>query len=212
MEFRKNPCPMRPDHEQALKDLEDLLPKALQAAQRQDAVRAAEDAAAAKVLERVIELLLPQFDLLADIIIVRREEVSSEANRALNRFVREDYPEKGVLLVERDLEDGTGTPNQIHLSGCRLYLLRDGRLLLCLRDGVKEETRKRGMRPDRHEAWVATCQIMSPLEAIQQVAFIEEILDTVKDALVGVIELAEDSVQEGEKRTAQLLKLIDRIN
>lgn len=157
-------------------------------------------------------MLLPHFDRLADIIITRREEYSSEANRARNEFAREDFREPGILLSEDDIEEGTGTPSRLRLGGGRLFLLRDGRILLLWCDGFREETRKRGFRPDRHEVWATTVREVSALEAVRHVVFIEAILDTVKEALLTRVELSEEAARESEERTAGLMKLLDLIH
>jgi len=200
------------DREQMLAEIASLLPDVGRAIEKERAARAAEEETSAKVLERVVAMLLPHFDKLADIIITRREEYSSEANRARNEFAREDFPEPGILLSEDEAEEGTGTPNRLRLCGSRLFLLRDGRILLLWRDGFREETKKRGFRPDRNEVWATTTREVSALEAVQHVVFIEAILDTVKEALLARVELSEEAARESEVRTAHLMKLLDLIH
>jgi hypothetical protein len=200
------------DREQMLTDIARLLPEVERASEQERAARAAEEDASAAVLERLVTMLLPRFDRLADIIITRREEYSSEANRARNEFAREDFPEPGILLSEYDREEGTGTPNRLRIGGSSLYLLRDGRLLLFWRDGFREETKKRGFRPDRHEVWTTTVRQVSALDAVRHVMFIEAILETVKEALVQSVEVSEEAARESEERTARLMKLLDLIH
>jgi len=76
----------------------------------------------------------------------------------------------------------------------------------------REETKKRGSRPDRHEVWATTIRELSALEAVQHVVFIEAILDTVKEALLARVELSEEAARESEVRTAHLMKLLDLIH
>ena len=200
------------DHEDRLIEIEKLLPEVSRAVAKEKAARALEEEAMARVLERVIAMLLPHFDQLADVVIARREEFSSEAQPSLSTFAREDYPEPGVLLFEYETEKGTGTPNRLHLGGSQIYLLRDGRLLLLWRNGFQEVTKRRGSRPDRQEVWATTSQEISPLEAVRHAIFIEAILETVKESLLTAIVLSEDAACESEKRTAQLMKLLDLIH
>src|SRR5574341_169437 len=200
------------DREQMLAEIARLLPEVDRASADERAARAAEEETSAKVLEHVVAMLLPHFDEVADIIITRREEFSSEANRALNAFAREDFPEPGIHLYVYEFEEGTGTPNRLRLGGSQLCLLRDGRILLLWRDGFREETKKRGFRPDRHEVWTTTAREVSALEAVRHVVFIEAIIETVKEALLGRVELAGDAARESEERTVRLLKVLDLVH
>lgn len=203
---------MRPDHEQALTDIEQLLAKVSPFAAEAAGAHAAERAAELKVLERVVELLATQFDRLADIIITRREEFSSEAQPSLNQFHREDYPEKGVLIFEDQHEGGTGQPGRLRVCARRVYLLSGGRLLLVESDGLREEKKRRGLRPDRHEVWAANAVEVTAAEALERIALIEIVLDTVREQLDMAVGLAEDTVVSAEERTAALLKLVDGMN
>jgi hypothetical protein len=203
---------MRPDHEQALTDIEKLLPQVSGSAREAAAAHAAERQAELKVLERVVELLTPQFDKLADIIVTRREEFSSEAQPSLNQFHREDYPEKGVLIHEHEGEDGTGKLGRLRLWATRIYLLERGRLLLVQREGFREERARRGIRPDRHEVWAATADEVTPAEALERIALIEMVLDTVREQVEMAVGLAEDTAVSAAERTAKLLKLVDGMN
>lgn len=203
---------MRPDHEQALKEIEQLLAKVPSSAAQAAEAHAAERAAELRVLQRVVELLTTQFDRLADIIIVRREAFTSEAQPGLNQFLREDYPEKGVLLFEDEHEDGTGTPDHLRIWARRIYLLSAGRLLLVETEGFRQEKKRRGLRPDRHEVWAARAVEVTAGEALDRIALIEMVLDTVKAQLDMAVGLAEDSVLSSSERTAKLLKLVDGMN
>lgn len=203
---------MRPDHHQALTDIEQLLPNVAKSAADAADAHAVERQAELKVLERVVELLAPQFDKLADIIIVRREEFSSEATPSLNRFHREDYVENGVLIHEHEGEDGTGQLGRLRLWGTRIYLLSGGRLLLVQREGFREERKRRGMRPDKHEVWVTEAVEVTTAEALERIALIEMVLDTVREQLDMAVGLAEDTVVSAAERTAQLLKLVDGLS
>jgi len=200
------------DHEDRLSEIEKLLPKADRAAEKERAARALEETAMAKVLERLIETILPDFDRLADVVLLRRDEFTSEAQPSLSTFAREDYPEPGILLFEDETEGGTGTPHRLHLGGSQIHLLRDGRLLLLWRSGFREVTKRRGSRPDQHEVWAMTPQEISPLEAVQHAVFIEAILETVKESLLTAIVLSEDAARESEQRTARLMKLLDLVH
>lgn len=203
---------VRPDHEQALVDIEQLLAKVPNSAADVAAADTNERVAELKVLERVVELLAPQFDGLADIIIVRREEFSSEFQPSLNQFHREDYPENGVLIHEHEGEDGTGKLGRLRLWGTRIYLLKDQRLLLVQREGFREERKRRGMRPDRQEVWAATTNEVTPAEALERIALIEMVLDTVKEQVEMSVGLAEDHLLTSAERTAKLLRLVDGMN
>lgn len=203
---------MRPDHEQALKDIEHLVAKVPSSAADAAEAHATERAAELKVLERVVELLATQFDRLADIIIVRREEFSNEAQPSLNQFHREDYPEKGVLIFEDEHEGGTGTPDRLRIWARRIYLLSRKRLLLVESDGFRHEKKRRGLRPDRHEVWASRAVEVSTAEALDRIALIEMVLDTVREQLDMAVGLAEDTVVSSAERTAKLLKLVDGMN
>lgn len=203
---------MRPDHEQALADIEKLLARVPNSAAEVAAADEAERQAELKVLERVVELLSPHFEKLADIIIVRREEFSSEANPSLNQFHREDYTEQGVLIHEHEGEDGTGKLAVLRLWGTRIYLLSGGRLLLVQREGMREEKKRRGMRPDRHEVWAATAEEVTPAQALERIALIEMVLDRVREQVDMAVGLAEDHLLSTAERTAKLLKLVDGMN
>jgi hypothetical protein len=203
---------MRPDHEQALSDFERLLPRVASSAAEAAEAHAVERAAELKVLERIVELLSVQFDRLADIIIVRREEFSSEATPSLNRFYREDYPESGVLIHEQEGEEGTGELGRFRLWGMRIYLLNGGRLLLVERQGFRESRKRRAMRPDNHEVWASSAVEVTTAEALDRIALVEMVLDTVRQQLDMAVGLAEDSVASSAERTAKLLKLVDGVN
>lgn len=203
---------MRDEHEQALKEIERLLPKVALGAAEAVAARAREREAELKVLESVVVLLTPRFEQLADIIITRREEFSSEAEPSLNQFRREDYPEQGVLLHQHEGEEGTGELGRVRLWGTRIYLLAAGRLLLAERGGFREERKRRGLRPDRHEVWSVSTVEVTAAEALERVALIEMVLDTVRDQLDLAVGLAEDAVASAEERTAKLLRLVDGVN
>ncbi len=200
---------MRPDHEQALTAIEQLLTKVPTSAADVAAADAVERQAELKVLERVVELLAPHFDKLADIIIARREEFTSEAQPSLNQFHREDYPEKGVLIHEHEGEDGTGQLGRLRLWGARIYLLKGGRLLLVQREGFREERKRRGLRPDRKEVWGSSAVEVTTAEALERIALIEMLLDTVKEQVEMAVGLAEDHLLSSAERTAKLLKLVD---
>lgn len=203
---------MRPDHEQALTDIENLLPKVETAGREADAAHAAERQAELKVLERVVELLAPHFDRLADIIITRREEVSSEAQPSMNQFRREDYSEKGVLIFKDMQEGGTGQQGKLRIGSRRIYLLKGGRLLLVESDGFREEKKRRGMRPDKHEVWGSEAVEVTAAEALDRIALIEVVLDIVREQVEMAAGLAEDTVVSAAERTAKLLKLVDGMN
>lgn len=203
---------MRPDHECALADIESLFPRVEGAAADAALAHAAERQAELKVLERVVELLAQHFQKLADIIIVRREEFSSEAQPSLNQFRREDYPEKVVLIFEDEHESGTGTPDRLRIWARRIYLLSGKRLLLVESDGARKEKKRRGLRPDRHEVWVANTVEVTTAEALDRIALVEMVLDTVREQLDMAVGLAEDTVVSAAERTANLLKLLDGVN
>lgn len=203
---------MRPDHQQVLTDIEQLLPNVAKSAADAAEAHAVEREAELKVLERVVELLAPQFDTLADIIITRREEFGSEAEPSMNRFHREDYPEKGVLIFEDKQERGTGKIGRLRILGRRIYLLKGGRLLLVESDGFREMKKRRGLRPDRHEVWVATAVEVTSAEALERIALIEMVLDRVREEVEMAVVIAEDSVLSSAERTAELLKLVDGMN
>lgn len=203
---------MRPDHHQALTDIEQLLPNVAKSAADAADAHAIERQAELRVLERVVELLAPQFDKLADIIIARREEVGSEAEPSMNRFHREDYPEKGVLLFKDQQENGTGKLGRLRILGRRIYLLKGGRLLLVESDGFRELKKRRGLRPDKHEVWAATAVEVTPAEALERIALIEMVLDTVREEVEMAVGLAEDSVISSTERTAALVKLVGGMN
>jgi hypothetical protein len=137
---------MRPDHERALTDIEQLLAKLPGSKTGASEAHAAERVAELKVLERVVELLTPHVDELADIIIVGREEITSEAQPSLNQFRRDDHAKKGVLIFESDYEDGTGLPGRLRIWGRYIYLLAGGRLLLVEKEGFRHERKRRGLR------------------------------------------------------------------
>jgi hypothetical protein len=84
--------------------------------------------------------------------------------------------------------------------------------LVLWRDGFREENRKRGSRPDRHEVWATTIREVSALEAVQHVVFVEAILNGVKEALLSRVELSEDAARDSEERTAYLMKLLDLLH
>lgn len=203
---------MRPNHERALADIEQLLPKVEQTAREAAEAHTAERQAELKVLERVVELLAPHFDKLADIIIVRREEFSSEAQPSMNQFHREDFPENGVLIHEHGRKEGTGQLGRLRIWATRIYLLKGGRLLLVESDGFRDEKKRRGTRPTRHEVWAATAAEVTPAEALERIALIEMLLDTVREQVEMAVGLAEDSVISAAERTAKLLKLVDGVN
>jgi hypothetical protein len=203
---------VRPDHHRALTDIEKLLPQVAKSAAEAADAHAAERNAELKVLERVVELLAPQFEQLADIIVVRREAFTSEAQPSLNQFRREDYPEQGVLIHEHEHQEGTGKLGRLRCWGTRIYMLKGGRLLLVEREGFSEERKRRGTRPDRHEAWAATADVVTPAEALERIALIEMMLDTVKEQVEMAVGLAEDAVASSAERTASLLKLVDGVN
>lgn len=203
---------MRPDHHQALTDIEKLLPNVAKSAADAAEAHAVERQAELKVLERVVELLAPQFDKIADIIITRREEFGSEAEPSMNRFLREDYAEKGVLLFEDQQENGTGKLGRLRILGRRIYLLKGGRLLLVESDGFREMRKRRGLRPDKHEVWAATAVEVTTAEALECIALIEMVLDTVREEVEMAVGLAEDSVISSTERTAALIKLVGGMN
>lgn len=203
---------MRPDHHQVLTDIEQLLPSVAKSAADAAEAHAVERQAELKVLERVVELLAPQFDTLADIIVTRREEFGSEAEPSMNRFLREDYPEKGVLIFKDKQENGTGKLGRLRILGRRIYLLKGGRLLLVESDGFREMKKRRGLRPDKHEVWVATAVEVTSAEALERIALIEMVLDRVREEVEMAVVLAEDSVLSSAERTAKLLKLVDGVN
>lgn len=203
---------MRPDHEQALSDIEQLASKVPPATTAATEAHAGERAAELKVLERVVELLSTQFDKLADIIIVRRESFSREVQPSLNQFRRDDYPEKGVLIFEDEHEGGTGQPGRLRICARRIYLLSGGRFLLVESDGFRQERKRRGLRPDRHEVWAAEAVEVTAAEALDRIALIEMVLDTVREQLDMAVGLAEDTVVSAAERTAKLLKLVDGVN
>ena len=178
----------------ALSSLEALLPEVTRATSEAASAHVVERAAELMVLERVVEMLAPSFEKLADIIVVRREEFSSEFEPSLNQFHREDYPEKGVLIHEDKGEDGTGRLGRLRLWGTRIYLLEGGRLLLVQREGFREERKRRGMRPDRRDVWTARAVEVTAKEALDRVALIEMVLDTVKEQVEMAVGLAEDAV------------------
>lgn len=80
------------------------------------------------------------------------------------------------------------------------------------RDGFREETKRRGFRPDRHEVWTTTAREICALEAVRHVVFIEAIIETVKEALLGRVELAGDAARDSEERTVRLLKALDLVH
>lgn len=203
---------LRPDHEQALEEIERLVTKVPTSAADAADAHAAERAAELKVLERVVELLAPQFARLADIIIVRREEFTSEAQPSLNQFRREDYPERGVLIFEDKHEGGTDTPGRLRISARRIYLLSGKRLLLVESDGARQEKKRRRLRPDRHEIWAPRTAEVTAAEALDRIGLIEMVLDTVREQLDMAVGLAEDTVVSSVKRTAKLLMLVDGMN
>lgn len=203
---------MRPDHEQALREIEKLLTRVPANAAEVAAADVAERQAELMVLDRVVELLTPYFENLADIIIVRREEFSSEANPSLNQFHRDDYPEQGVLIHEHEGEDGTGRLGVLRLWGTQIYLLSGRRLLLVQREGIREEKKRRGIRPDRHEVWQATTEEVTPVQALDRIALIEMVLDTVREQVDIAVGLADDHLTASAERTAKLLKLVDGVN
>ena len=205
-------APMRPDHHQALADIEQLLPNVAKSAADAADAHAVEREAELKVLERVVELLTPRVDMLANIILTRREEFSSEAEPSMNRFYREDYPEKGVLVFKDKQESGTGKLGRLRIFGRRIYLLKDGRLLLVESEGFREMKKRRGLRPDKHEVWAATAVEVTPAEALERIALIEMVLDTVREEVEMAVGLAEDSVISSTERTAALIKLVGGMN
>ena len=203
---------MRPDHHQALTDIEKLLPNVAKSAADAADAHAIERQAELNVLVRVVELLAAQFDKLADIIITRREEFGSEAEPSMNRFHREDYAEQGVLIFKDEQENGTGKLGRLRLLGRRIYLLEGGRLLLVESDGFREMRKRRGMRPDKHEIWAATAVEVTPAEALERIALIEMVLDCVREEIEMACGLAEDSVISSTERTAALVRLVGGMN
>jgi hypothetical protein len=203
---------MHERHERALTEIESLLPKVEPSAADAAMADAIERDAELKVLARVVELLVPYFDRLADIVITAREEVSSEVDPTRNRFRREDHAERGVLIYEDDHEEGVGTPGRLRIWGRHLYLLSGGRLLLVERDGFRVDRKRRGLRPDRHEVWASNAIEVTPAEALERIVFVEAVLDKVKEQVEMAVGLAEDSVLSSAERTAKLLKLVDGVN
>ena len=203
---------MKKKHEQALADIEKLLPRLARAATEAADAQVAERQAELRVLERLIELIEPQVAQLADIIIVRREEFTSEAQPSLNQFRRDDYPERGVLVFDDGHVSGTGTLGRQRISARRIYLLKGGRLLLVESDGFREERPCPDHRPDRHEVWAATAVEVTPAEALDRIALIEMVLDTARGQLEMAVDVAEDTVVSSAERTAKLLKLVDGMN
>jgi hypothetical protein len=203
---------MGQDYKAVLKEMERLLPEVRQAIEQEKLAEAAEQAVQTQVMEHVIQMLTPAFDLLSDLIVTQRAEISSEADRSLNQFYREDHPEPGIKLYEYEFEEGTGTPNRLRLLGTRLYLLPKGRLLVARKDGFRQTKKRRGFRPDQHEEWSLTCEEVTLQEALKHVVFIEAVLDTVKESLLTAVEFAKDGAAESTERTAKLMRLLDLVN
>jgi hypothetical protein len=57
------------------------------------------------------------------------------------------------------------------------------------------------MRPDRHEVWAAKAVEVTASEALERIAFIEQVLDTVREQLEMAVGLAEDGVMSAAERT-----------